>query len=164
MKYALKNGYDAVLQFDSDGQHLPEYIDNMIECMEETDCDIVVASRFYKTKMPFRLRTIGGKMISAVIKMKTDKRLTDPTSGMRLYKRNIVKLFAKFPRLAPEPDTLAYLIKMGADVREVQVKMEERKIGQSYLTPVNATKYMIRVLSSILILQRSWDKMEVVKK
>jgi len=29
MKYALKNGYDAVLQFDGDGQHRPEYIQEM---------------------------------------------------------------------------------------------------------------------------------------
>ena len=34
MRYALKNGYDAALQFDSDGQHLPEYIEDMVKYME----------------------------------------------------------------------------------------------------------------------------------
>ena len=26
MKYALRNGYDAAVQFDADGQHVPSYI------------------------------------------------------------------------------------------------------------------------------------------
>lgn len=153
MKYALENGYDAALQFDADGQHLPEYIEDMVCCMEEKDCDIVIASRFYQTKMPLRMRTIGGKMISAAVWMTTGKYLTDPTSGMRLYRRNIIRLFAESTDYAPEPATMAYLIRMGADVQEVQVKMEDRKKGQSYLTPRNAIKYMIRELSAILIFQ-----------
>lgn len=153
MKYALKNGYDMALQFDADGQHLPEYIEDMVACMEEKDCDIVIASRFYGTKMPVRMRTVGGKMISAAIWMTTGKYLTDPTSGMRLYRKNIIRLFAKSTNYAPEPDTLAYLIRMGANVQEVKVEMKERKTGQSYLNPVNAAKYMVRVLSSILFFQ-----------
>ena len=153
MKYALEQDYDAAIQFDADGQHLPEYIEDMVNCMEETNCDIVIASRFYGTKMPIRMRTVGGKMISAAIRMTTGKYLTDPTSGMRLYGKNIMRLFAKDLSHAPEPDTIAYLIRMGAKVQEVKTEMEERKEGQSYLTPINATKYMIRVLSSILIFQ-----------
>lgn len=164
MEYALENGYDAALQFDADGQHLPEYIECMLDLMEETDCDIVIASRFYNEKMPFRMRTVGGKMISAAIRTTADKQITDPTSGMRLYKSNIMSLFVEKKQLTPEPDTLAYLIRMGADVREIAVKMEERKEGQSYLTPVNATKYMIRVLLSILIFQRYWEKIDVTRK
>ncbi|MGN1121689.1 MAG: glycosyltransferase family 2 protein [Eubacteriales bacterium] len=161
MKYALENGYDAALQFDADGQHLPEYIDGMIACMEKTGCDIVIASRFYDEKMPFRMRTVGGKMISAAIRRTTNKVLTDPTSGMRLYKRNMIRVFAENEHLTPEPDTLAFLIRMGADIREMQVKMEERKHGQSYLSPVNASKYMLRILTSILFLQRKWEKIDV---
>lgn len=164
MKYALRSGFDAALQFDADGQHLPEYIDGMLEVMEKTDCDIVIASRFHEEKMPFRMRTIGGKMISAAIYRTTDKILTDPTSGMRLYKRNILRAFAENERFAPEPDTLAFLIRMGADIREVQVNMNERKYGQSYLSPVNATKYMIRILSSILFRQRKWAAIDITKE
>lgn len=151
MKYALENGYDAALQFDADGQHLPEYIDGMLELMTKTDCDVVIASRFFKCKMPLRMRTVGGKMISAAIRMTDDKIITDPTSGMRLFNKNIIRAFVENNFLTPEPDTIAYLIRMGADVREIQVKMEDRKHGQSYLSPLNASKYMVRILLSILI-------------
>lgn len=164
MKYALVNGYDAAMQFDADGQHLPEYIDGMVQVMTETHCDIVIASRFYDEKMPFRMRTVGGKMISAAIRQTADKNLTDPTSGMRLFKRNILRAFAENNFLTPEPDTMAYLIRMGADVREIQVKMEERKYGQSYLSPINATKYMIRILLSIFLFQRKWEEIDINKE
>ena len=161
MVYALEHDYDMVLQFDADGQHLPEYIEDMVICMEENNYDIVIASRFYGTKMPLRMRTVGSKMISAAICMTTGKYLTDPTSGMRLYSRNIIKLLMENTKFAPEPDTVAYLIRMGADVHEVKVEMEERKSGKSYLTPINATKYMIRELLSILIFQWTWKKIEI---
>lgn len=161
MQYAREHNYEAALQFDADGQHLPEYIDDMISCMEETKCDIVIASRFYHSRMPLRFRTIGGKMISAAIRLTTGRYLTDPTSGMRLYNRSMIRLFAESKEHAPEPDTIAYLLRMGANVQEVKVQMEDRKAGQSYLTPLNATKYMIRVLSSILITQWTWEKKAV---
>lgn len=153
MRYALEQNYDAALQFDADGQHLPEYIDDMVACMEETSCDIVIASRFKGVKMPVRMRTLGGKMITAAIRLTTGKHLTDPTSGMRLYGKRMIRLYAKDSGYSPEPDTVAYLIRMGAEVQEVKVEMAERKEGKSYLTPINASKYMIRMLSSILVSQ-----------
>ena len=61
----------------------------------------------------------------------------------------MIRRFAKDASYAPEPATIAYLIRMGADVQEVKVEMEERTKGKSYLTPINATKYMVRELSSI---------------
>lgn len=154
MQYALEHHYDAALQFDADGQHLPEYIDSMVACMEKTNCDIVIASRFKDVKMPPRMRTLGGKMIISAIRLTTGQRLTDPTSGMRLYGKRMIRLFAKNIHCSPEPDTIARLIQMGANVQEVQVEMADRTEGKSYLTPINASKYMVRMLSSILFFQR----------
>ena len=42
MRYANYHGYDYVLQLDGDGQHDPKYIEEMIEEMACTDCDIVI--------------------------------------------------------------------------------------------------------------------------
>lgn len=65
----------------------------------------------------------------------------------------MIREFALGLNYGPEPDTLSYLIKNGAKVAEVQVRMEERLAGASYLTPVNASKYMLRMLISILLIQ-----------
>ena len=53
----------------------------------------------------------------------------------------------------PEPDTVAYLIRNGAKVVEVQVEMSERIAGESYLNIRNSIKYMFRMCASIFFLQ-----------
>ncbi len=164
MEYALENGYDAGLQFDADGQHLPQYIDSMVNCMKESGCDIVIGSRFLHSKMPFRLRTVGGKMICHAVRHAVNAELSDPTSGMRLFSDGIMSLFVENRHFTPEPDTVAFLIRMGADVREVKVTMEDRMAGQSYLTPINATKYMFKMMKTILHSQKSWQTVEIPAK
>ena len=164
MKYALENGYDAALQFDADGQHLSEYINSMVNCMKESGCDIVIGSRFLNSKMPFRLRTLGGKIIFHAVRHAANAELSDPTSGMRMYSADIMSLFIENKHFTPEPDTLAFLIRMGADIREVKVTMEDRMAGQSYLTPINATKYMFKMIKSILYSQKRWQTVEIPGK
>lgn len=164
MKYAIENGYDAALQFDADGQHLSEYINSMVNCMKESGCDIVIGSRFLNSKMPFRLRTLGGKIIFHAVRHAANAELSDPTSGMRLFSADIMSLFIENKHFTPEPDTLAFLIRMGADIREVKVTMEDRMAGQSYLTPINATKYMFKMIKSILYSQKRWQTVEIPGK
>lgn len=164
MKYALENGYDAALQFDADGQHRSEYINSMVNCMKESGCDIVIGSRFLNSKMPFRLRTLGGKIIFHAVRHAANAELSDPTSGMRLFSADIMSLFIENKHFTPEPDTLAFLIRMGADIREVKVTMEDRMAGQSYLTPINATKYMFKMIKSILYSQKRWQTVEISGK
>lgn len=154
MKYAYRKGYDMVLQFDADGQHLPQYIERMVTCMERERCDVVIGSRYLGSEaMPKNARTLGSRMILAAIWLTTGNRLSDPTSGMRLYSRRIVRQFIRDDNSAPEPDTLSYLFRLGADIREVPVNMAERLAGQSYLTPGNAAKYMIHMLMAISVFQ-----------
>lgn len=162
MQYAIQKRYDMVLQFDADGQHLPEYIQPMVDCMVREQCDVVIGSRFVGSKMPFRMRTVGAKLITAAIRLTTGKHLSDPTSGMRLYDKRVIEQFLSDENSAPEPDTLSYLYRLGADIREVKVEMEERTEGKSYLTPVNASKYMIHMLMSIYVFQWFRDRKAVL--
>lgn len=164
MRKAREYQYDAALQFDADGQHLPEYIEDMVSCMAETGCDVVIASRYKNGKTPLGMRALGGKMITAAIRHTAGQTLTDPTSGMRLYGKRIIRFFAEDDSCTPEPDTIARLIRAGADVREVQVEMADRTEGKSYLTPVNASKYMVRILSSILFSQRLGRDKDIEEK
>ena len=158
MKYASQKGYDMALQFDADGQHLPEYIPDMVDCMEREHCDVVIGSRYIGEKRPFSIRTVGAKLISAAIWLTTGKHLSDPTSGMRLYDKRVVEQFIRDENSAPEPDTLSYLFHLGADIREVKVEMADRVEGCSYLTPGNASKYMIQMLMSICVFQWFRDR------
>ena len=152
MKYAYEKGYQYAIQFDGDGQHRPEYIQKMREKMDE-GYDIVTGSRFIDAPKDFSMRMIGSRMIAAAIRMTTGTRVSDPTSGMRMFNRQMIQAFALRLNYGPEPDTVSFLIKQGAKVAEVPVKIAERLAGESYLKPVVAAKYMMRMLVSILLIQ-----------
>lgn len=154
MRYAVKNGYDAVLQMDGDGQHRPEYIEKMIQEMERSGAEIVIGSRFVTEKKPKTMRMLGSNLISGFIRLSTGKKIKDPTSGMRLFGRSVIKEFAYDMNYGPEPDTISYLIKQGVQVREIQVTMDERIAGESYLNLVRSVKYMVLQCFSILFIQR----------
>ncbi len=152
MKYAWEQEYTCAIQFDGDGQHRPEFIQGMKDKLEE-GYNIVIGSRFVNKKKDLSMRMIGSRMISAAIFMTTGKRIADPTSGMRMFDRKMIHEFAYNLNYGPEPDTVSFLIKQGAKVAEVPVKIDERTAGESYLRPVVAMKYMLRMLASILIIQ-----------
>ncbi|MCC8028080.1 MAG: glycosyltransferase family 2 protein [Clostridium sp.] len=152
MKYAFQKGYSYAIQFDGDGQHRPEYIEAMKMKMEE-GYDIVIGSRFLTKKKDWSIRMIGSRMIGTAIRVTTGARVTDPTSGMRLFNRRMIEEFALNLNYGPEPDTVSFLIKQGAKVAEVPVTIDERLEGESYLKPFTAVHYMTRMLMSILLIQ-----------
>lgn len=153
MKYALRQKYDAAVQFDADGQHRPEYLELMLREMEEGNRDIVIGSRFIDEKKDFSPRMIGSRLISLMIRLTTGKRVTDPTSGLRMFNRRMIEEFAIDSSLNPEPESVAYLIRKGASVAEVSVRMREREAGESYLSLSKSISYMVRACTSILFVQ-----------
>lgn len=153
VRYALEHGYDAVIQFDADGQHVPTYIRPMVERMEQGNADIVIGSRFVSERKSFSARMIGSRLITAITALTTGQTVTDPTSGMRLFNRSMMEEFARRFDFGPEPDSIAYLMRKGANVSEVQVTMRERTAGESYLNVARSISYMARVVTSILVAQ-----------
>lgn len=152
LKYAYRHDYDCAIQFDADGQHLPEYIPELEKAIKTND--IVIGSRFVNKKKPRSMRMLGSNLIQWAIKVTTKQTLTDPTSGMRAFNKRMIAYMANGLNYGPEPDTVSYLIKRaGAKVAEVPVEMQERQAGESYLKPWSSAMYMIRMAISILFIQ-----------
>lgn len=153
MKYAEKHGYDCAIQFDADGQHLPQYVPDLERALQN-GADIVIGSRFMNGRHESSLRGFGSSLLSGAVRLTTGVSLTDPTSGMRAFNRRMIKQFATNPDIGPEPDTISYLIKRArAKVIEVPVVMAERTNGKSYLNASRSTFYMLRMGISILLMQ-----------
>ena len=160
LKYAYRNGYDYAIQFDADGQHRPEFIGPMLDTIQE-GYDIVIGSRFVTEKKPHSLRMLGSNLISMAMKLTTGRRVKDPTSGMRMFNKKMIAEFALNMNYGPEPDTVSYLLKQGATIAEVQVEMDERIAGESYLNLTKSMMYMLRMLLSILLIQNFRKRREV---
>ncbi len=151
MKYAYINGYDAAVPFDGDGQHNAEYLPRLLSKLEE-GYDVVVGSRFLTKKKGGSLRMAGSGIISFFFKLTTGVRFTDPTSGLRMVRRNIMKQIAQNPNCGAEPDTWAYFVRRGAKLTELQVEMNERTQGMSYFTLGRSVFFMLRMCISMVFI------------
>lgn len=154
MRFAAEQGYDAAVQIDGDAQHDPEYIPAMAGQMEMDDADMVIGSRFVSEKRPLTLRFFGNALLNAAIRFTTGKKITDSTSGMRMYGKRLLCPMAYDLNSTPEPDTLAYLLLCGAKIEECQVTMRERTAGESYLNAWRSFLYMVHMSLSICLIQR----------
>lgn len=148
--YAVDNNYDYIVCVDGDGQHQPKYIKSFIEELEK-GVDYVVGSRFINFEKPFSMRMIGSRLLAFFIKIKTLKKITDPTSGMRAMNIETAKYLIDRIDCYAEPDTICHLIKRNFKVKEIPVEMAERKKGKSmFHSPIKSIYYMI--IEMILIL------------
>ncbi len=152
LKYAYRMGYSYVIQYDGDGQHRAEYIERLLKVAKEGK-DVVIGSRFVTQKKPFTARMLGSRVISGLMRITSGAKIKDSTSGMRMFGPRMIRILALNMNYGPEPDTISYLVKCGASVEEVQVEMDERIAGESYLNFVRSLKYMIQMVISIVFVQ-----------
>ena len=130
-KYALENGYDIAIQYDGDGQHDIQYVDEICKPIINKEADFCIGSRYLdKTAKGFKstfMRRLGKNIISAMIKLFWGKTITDPTSGFRAANKAVIEEYAKeYPSDYPEPESAVTLLKLGYKVTEKQVQMRER--------------------------------------
>ncbi len=161
--YAKNHNYDAFLQYDGDGQHLPEYVKPMLEVLKQGN-DIVIGSRFIDTKKPFSLRMLGSKILTLAILISCRRIIKDPTSGMRMFSSDIIKMFTENQPINLEADLLTWLIRNGYKIKEIPVKMIDRKTGSSYLNIFNSMFYMLSLVVTIILIQPFLPKSRKFKK
>lgn len=155
-KYALNNNYDIAIQFDGDGQHNVDYVQNIIQDIQDGTQDFVIGSRFIDGNregfISSRLRRIGIRLISITILILTGRKITDPTSGFRAANRKIIETFAEnYPIEFPEPESVMVLLKQKYQVKEIPVLMYERQGGTSSIHTWKSAYYMVNVLLSLII-------------
>lgn len=159
-QYALKEGYDIAVQMDGDGQHPAEALAEMEQylCTDKNDtdkADMVIGSRFI-TKEGFQstgARRIGIAFMCTLIRWASGTKITDPSSGLRMGNKNVIRLFAGwYPWDYPEPETIVTVAKCGFRIREVPAMMRKRQGGKSSIgNPWKAFYYMVKVSTGILI-------------
>ena len=139
---------------DGDGQHDPAFLNKMAEFMEKERADMVIGSRFIEREgfQSSGIRRVGIRYFTLLIKILTGKKITDPTSGLRMVNRKIIDMFAEdYPKDYPEPESVVTVLNRGKCVVEIPVIMKEREGGVSSISMKNSIYYMIKVSMAILI-------------
>jgi len=152
---AFREGFDCAVQMDGDGQHPPGELAGLLEAMRgERAPDLLIGSRFitgdgYRSTL---LRRLGIVWLRLVLRVIAGARVTDPTSGYRVYGRRALALFDEtYPYDFPEPESIAVAHAAGLVAREVPVQMRERQGGQSSIAGLSAAYYMVKVTIAVLL-------------
>lgn len=152
-KYARRFGYQQVIQVDSDGQHDPKNIEEVLAGLEHAD--ISIGARFadrgnYTVSGPRKWAMVFlARVISALAKT----RLTDVTSGFRAgNERAISQYLDHYPAeyLGDTIDSLVVAVRSGCRVTQVPVEMRARQGGKPSHNPTKAAVYLGRSIFALL--------------
>jgi glycosyltransferase involved in cell wall biosynthesis len=152
--YAARQGYDAVVQVDGDGQHEASAIELLIRGL--FDANVVVGSRFRETRS-YRVhgpRRWAMWVLGIVLSRIARTRLTDVTSGFRAADRTAIRLFAKnYPAeyLGDTVESLVVAARTGLIIREVPVPMRARLAGRGSQRSFAAAAYLARALLALVL-------------
>ncbi len=133
-KYAYKRAYNYAVQMDSDGQHDPASITDLLRAVQNGDADVVIGSRFmglgnYRAPL---LRRIGMKFFGTLASLLLRRKITDPTSGFQALNRHAIRFNASdyYPVDFPDADYIIMLHRAGLKVKEVPVAMHPSPPGK----------------------------------
>jgi glycosyltransferase involved in cell wall biosynthesis len=155
-RFALENGYGHMVQIDADGQHDPHQIGALVAAMRaDPTLDMVCGSRFltsdFRYPAPVSRRT-GIHLFAFLLSHIVGQRVSDPTSGFRLYNRRAISLFARdYPHDYPEVEAVLMLHHHRLKMAEVPVRMHTRNGGVSSITSGKSVYYMVKVLLAIVV-------------
>ena len=154
--FAQQHGYDYLVQVDGDRQHDPAEISRLEHAMASGDVDMVCGSRFlennHRYPAPVSRRT-GIHLFAFLLSHIVGQRVSDPTSGFRLYNRRAIGVFARdYPHDYPEVEAVLMVHAHRLRMCEVPVRMYARGGGVSSLKGTGkSTYYMVKVLLALMV-------------
>jgi glycosyltransferase involved in cell wall biosynthesis len=154
-RYAAKMAYDICVQVDGDGQHPADKIRELADIVLSGDADVAIGSRFNRKNKGFKtspFRRVGIKLFEFLSYFLIQQRITDHTSGFRVYNRKtFVFLAENYPSDYPEPEVIVLLGKNGFILKESFTQMKERQGGVSSISLAKGPYYMLKVMLSMFM-------------
>jgi glycosyltransferase involved in cell wall biosynthesis len=152
-KYALREGYDCVVQLDADGQHEPGDIPALLGVIKRREADLALGSRFIggNNYWPGATRRLGMHFFGFLAFALTGVRFSDVTSGFQALSRDLLEFFAteRYPADYPDADVLVMLERAGFRIREVPVRMYRKPRADSLHSGLRPIYYVFKMLLSI---------------
>jgi glycosyltransferase involved in cell wall biosynthesis len=129
---ALKLGADIVVTLDADGQHLPEELPIVIGPILAGEADYVNGSRLLGDfERESLIRHIGVHFFSRLVSILTGRRITDPSSGYRAARADLLRGFVLEQDQFWTSEILIEALRHRARVVEVPITIVARKGGKS---------------------------------
>lgn len=123
-RYALENGFGAVVTVDADGQHLPSEISKFLRAFRETGADLIIGDRshLFGGMLP---RRRNANMFSAwAISECAGTRVGDSQSGFRLYSASLIRdVTIRANGFAAESEIIVRAGRLGRTVLSIPIEL-----------------------------------------
>ena len=127
IRYAQRHGFPEVITLDADGQHLPDSLPELLAAAQRTGANVVIGTCVARLS---RAKRIAWRYL----RLLTGLKLTDFTSGLRLYDADAIEVLAgQAASLLDYQDVgvLMLLARSGLRIAETPVTMLPRRAGRS---------------------------------
>lgn len=158
-RWALRNGYDTVIQVDADEQHDTAEVRPLLDAMRSTGAEMVIGSRFmsgsgdYEVK---RARRVAMAALSRRVARITGVRVFDSSSGFRVIRRPLLDRFASdYPvEYLDSVEALVDAGHTGAKIVEQPVAMSQRTAGEASSGTLTSIWHVVRVLIAMELMHK----------
>ncbi len=146
-EYAVRKGFDVIVNLDSDGQHSAKSLPLGLELLQKENLDILLGSRFLKTteRFPLTLK-LGNKFLTLMEKVLFGSDISDTQSGFRILTKDAWK------KLEPESNGYEICSEIAKEIGIKNLKYKEIPIDTIYLDEFKGTTILdgIRIFSNMV--------------
>lgn len=143
---------DIIVTIDSDGQHNPKEIPNIIEPIINKNADMVIGSRYLgETLYPIPLHIkIGEYFIKKALRLLYNQEICNNQSGFRAFHKSILAQFGEFYDygMVFSTELLLKTLEIQKKIIEVPISLKPRIYGTSY---VKLARILIKILTCVTI-------------
>ena len=144
--YVIKNGYEALIAMDGDGQHSPSDIAIFVACYQNTNADIISGNRMHNPQGMPMVRLVTNRFMSWLISLFCRRPIPDTQCGFRLIKTNVLRAIKlESSDFEIETEVLIKACKKGFKIATVDIQTIYRN-EVSKIQPVRDTVRFIAYL------------------
>ena len=140
-KWALKNGYEFIMEMDGDFSHNPDDIPSFLEAAKKEDADLVLGSRYVNgiriINWPLH-RLMLSKSAAHYVQIITGMPFSDPTGGFKCFRRRALEAInleeVRSNGYSFQIEMTHKLWRQGKKIVEVPIIFTERVEGHSKMS------------------------------
>jgi glycosyltransferase involved in cell wall biosynthesis len=120
---ALKEGYDAVVIMDGDGQHSPDDIAKFIKVAEKSPNALLIGNRMGNAENMPLARHLTNRFMSFILSGICRQRIPDSQCGFRLMQKELFKkIYLESSRFEIESEILIKAARLGVKIISVPIE------------------------------------------
>jgi len=151
-RYAAKEGYDAVVTLDADGQHNPGDVSRFFDTYNRTGIPVLVGNRFQDRHRMTRASRMTNGLMSRLLNRRMQQYIPDTQNGFRLYQTDVVMM------VIPESKGFTAQSEILIRLDEIDIRMGSVPVAATYEKRKGALRSCLELRMLFMLLKRRFSR------